>query len=116
MTSGAQTREGQFVEVGRGFHGVFVGSRVFLPSRWSMLEKVVGVGTMKRWFYLASKPPHVGVSVDGIACPPAPSYDLQPSDEETGPFARRCLILSLQWVVVPPRVCEALRAWIFDGV
>jgi hypothetical protein len=40
MTGGAQTREGWFVDVGRGFHGVRVGSRVFLPSRWMMLEKI----------------------------------------------------------------------------
>jgi hypothetical protein len=29
MTSGAQTREGQFVKVGWGFHGVLLGSWVF---------------------------------------------------------------------------------------
>jgi hypothetical protein len=29
MTSGAQTLDGQFVEVGWGFQGVSVGSRVF---------------------------------------------------------------------------------------
>jgi hypothetical protein len=69
MTIGAQTREGQFVEVGWGFYGIFIGSRVFFPSRWSMLEKVLGVGTMRCWFYLASKPSHVGVSVDGLASP-----------------------------------------------
>jgi hypothetical protein len=40
MTSGAQTREGQFIEVGRGFHTILIGSRVFLPLRWMMLEKI----------------------------------------------------------------------------
>jgi hypothetical protein len=29
MANEAQGREGQFIEVGRGFHGVPVGSRVF---------------------------------------------------------------------------------------
>jgi hypothetical protein len=39
MTSGAQTREGQFVEVGWGFHGIFIGSRVFFPSRCRCLRR-----------------------------------------------------------------------------
>jgi hypothetical protein len=68
MTCGAQTREGRFVEVGWGFHGILVGSRVFLPSRWTMLEKVLGVGIVRRWFSLAAKPPHMGLGVDGLAC------------------------------------------------
>jgi hypothetical protein len=34
-----------------------------------MLEKVLRVSAVRRWFYLAAKPPHVGVGVDGIACP-----------------------------------------------
>jgi hypothetical protein len=38
MTSGAQTREGQFIDVGHDFHGVLIGSRVFLPPRWMTLE------------------------------------------------------------------------------
>jgi hypothetical protein len=42
MASGAQDREGQFVEVGRSFHGVPIGSRVLWASRWMMLEKVSG--------------------------------------------------------------------------
>jgi hypothetical protein len=69
MTSGAQTREGRFVVVGWSFHGILIDSRVFLPSRWMMLEKVLGVGIVRRWFYLAAKPPHVGLGVDGLACP-----------------------------------------------
>jgi hypothetical protein len=68
MTSGTQTKVGQFVEVGWGIHGVLIGSRVFLPLRWTMLEKVLGVGAVRRWFYLTAKPPHVGVGVDGLAC------------------------------------------------
>jgi hypothetical protein len=32
MTSEAQTREGRSVEVGWGFHGILLGSRVFLLS------------------------------------------------------------------------------------
>jgi hypothetical protein len=47
MTSGAQTREGQFVEVGWGFHGILVGSSVFFASRWTMLEMVLGVGVLR---------------------------------------------------------------------
>jgi hypothetical protein len=69
MTIDAQTREGRFVEVDWGFHGVLVGSKVFLPSRWMMLKKVLGVGAVRCWFYLAAKPPHVGVGVDGLAFP-----------------------------------------------
>jgi hypothetical protein len=116
MISGAQTKEGSFVKVGWGFHGILVCSRVFLLSRWTMLEKVFGVGAVRRWFYLAAKPPHVRVGVDGLACPPAPSYDMQPSDEGTWPSARCHLILLLQWAVAPPGGCEAPQAWIFDGV
>jgi hypothetical protein len=69
MTSGAQTREGQFVEVNWGIYGVLIGSKVFLPSRWTMLKKVLTVGAVRRWFHLAGKPPHVGVNVVGLACP-----------------------------------------------
>jgi hypothetical protein len=69
MTSKAQNRNGRFFKVGWGFHDLLVGSRVFLPSRWMMLTKVPGVGAMRRWFYLAAKPPHTGVGVDGLTCP-----------------------------------------------
>jgi hypothetical protein len=34
-----------------------------------MLEKVPGVGAVRRWLYLAAKTSHVGINVDGIACP-----------------------------------------------
>jgi hypothetical protein len=33
-----------------------------------MLEKVLGVGAVRRWLYLAAKPPHVGVDADGLSC------------------------------------------------
>jgi hypothetical protein len=42
MARGAQGREGYFVEVSRGFHGVPADSRVFWVPRWTMLEKVLG--------------------------------------------------------------------------
>jgi hypothetical protein len=34
-----------------------------------MLEKVVGVGVVRRWLYLAVKPPQVGVDADRISYP-----------------------------------------------
>jgi hypothetical protein len=33
------------------------------------LEKVLGVSAVRRWLYLPAKPSHVGVDVDGLACP-----------------------------------------------
>jgi hypothetical protein len=36
MTNGAQTREGQLIEVSWGFHGVLLGSRAFWALRWAM--------------------------------------------------------------------------------
>jgi hypothetical protein len=69
MTSRAQTREGRFVEVSWGFHGILVGSILFLPLRLMMLEKVLRVGAMRHWFYMAAKPPHMGIIVDRLACP-----------------------------------------------
>jgi hypothetical protein len=47
------------------------------------------------WLYLTAKPSQVGADVDGLDCPPAPSYGLQPSDEGIGPLVRRCLVPSL---------------------
>jgi hypothetical protein len=47
--------------------------------------------------YLATKLAHVGGDVDGLACPPSPSYGLWLSNERTGPPARCHLVLSLQW-------------------
>jgi hypothetical protein len=34
-------------KVGWDFYGILVGSRVFLPSRWTMLEKVPGDGVVR---------------------------------------------------------------------
>jgi hypothetical protein len=59
MISEAQTRECWFVEVGRGFHGILVGYRVFLPSRWMMLEKVPIYIASWCWPYLVAKPSHM---------------------------------------------------------
>jgi hypothetical protein len=42
MTSGAQTREGRFVEVGLGFHGVLLRSRAFWALRWTTLGTSLG--------------------------------------------------------------------------
>jgi hypothetical protein len=68
MTTRVKTREDRFIEVGWGFHGVLLGSRMFWALMWMMLEKVLGVGAVRRWFYLATKPSHVGVDVNGLAC------------------------------------------------
>jgi hypothetical protein len=53
-------------------------SRVFLALRWMTLEKVLRVSVVRRWLYLAAKALGVG-------------------------SARRCLALSLLWVVAPFR-------------
>jgi hypothetical protein len=34
MTSGAQTREGWFIEVSWGLHGILLGSLVFFLALW----------------------------------------------------------------------------------
>jgi hypothetical protein len=59
--------------------------------------------------YLAAKPAHVGIDVDGLACPTVLSYGLQPLDEGIGPPARCCLVPLLKsgggaslWDVKPP--------------
>jgi hypothetical protein len=41
MFSGAPDPEDRFVEVGWGFYGLLVCSKVFLTPRWAMLEKVL---------------------------------------------------------------------------
>jgi hypothetical protein len=33
-----------------------------------MLKKVIGVDAARRWLYLATKPPHIGVDADGLSC------------------------------------------------
>jgi hypothetical protein len=34
-----------------------------------MLEKALRDVTLWCWFYMAAKPSHIGVDVDGLACP-----------------------------------------------
>jgi hypothetical protein len=48
MTSGAHTREGWFIEVGWGLHGVLLGSQAFVKR-----------------LYLSAKPSHVGSTWTG---------------------------------------------------
>jgi hypothetical protein len=57
--------------------------------------------------YLAVKPSHVGVDVDGLAYPL-----LRPT--VCSRQALPCPIV-LQWVVVPFRGMRSPQAWIFDG-
>jgi hypothetical protein len=47
--------------------GILLGSRVFLALSWTMLEKVPGDVASWHQLYVASKPLHVGVDVDGLA-------------------------------------------------
>jgi hypothetical protein len=42
MTNGAQTKEGRFVEVGWGFHGVLLGSLAFWLLKWTTLGTSLG--------------------------------------------------------------------------
>jgi hypothetical protein len=42
MTSGGQTREGQFIKVGWGFHGVLLVSQVFWALRWMTPGMILG--------------------------------------------------------------------------
>jgi hypothetical protein len=65
----AQTRDGRFIEVGWAFHGVLVGSKVFLPLRWMMLEKVPRDVASRCSPYLVAEPSNTGVDVDRLACP-----------------------------------------------
>jgi hypothetical protein len=69
MISGAHTIGGQFIEVDQGFHGILVGSRVFLPLRQMMLENIIRDTASQCWPLLFTKPSHVGVDVDRLACP-----------------------------------------------
>jgi hypothetical protein len=50
--------------------------------RWIVPWTMLGVIVILRRPFLAAKPSHVGIDMDGLACP-APSYGLQPSDEST---------------------------------
>jgi hypothetical protein len=46
--------------------GVLLGSRAL---RWTMLRMVLGDVASWHRLYLVAKPSHVGVDVDGLACP-----------------------------------------------
>jgi hypothetical protein len=46
--------------------GILLGSR---SLRWTMPGMVLGDVASQRRLYLAAKPSHVGVDVDGLACP-----------------------------------------------
>jgi hypothetical protein len=48
---------------------VLLGSRVFLVLMWMMLEKVFGVGVVRRRLYMATKPSPVRDDVDGLSYP-----------------------------------------------
>jgi hypothetical protein len=91
MASGAPDSGGQFVEAGQGFSGILLGSQAL---RWMMSGTVLGDVASRHQLYLAAKPSNVGVNVDELACPPAPSYGLQPSDEGVMLPVRHCTIPS----------------------
>jgi hypothetical protein len=116
MTSGTQTREGLFIEVGQSFHDVLGGSRVFSPPRWIMLEKIPGDVASRCWPYLVAKPSHTVADVDGLACP---WTVLRPAVIRRGARAS-CQALSCpvmqQRTVVPYWGCEALSLDICGGV
>jgi hypothetical protein len=46
---------------------------VFLTLRWMMLVKVLKVGVLRRWLYMAVKPLQVGLMQMDYLAPPAPS-------------------------------------------
>jgi hypothetical protein len=91
MASGAPDSGGQFVEAGQGFSGILLGSQAL---RWTMSGTVLGDVASRHQLYLAAKPSNVGVNVDELACPPSPSYGLQPSDEGVMLPVRHCTIPS----------------------
>jgi hypothetical protein len=49
--------------------GILLSSQVFVMLRSMMLEKVLGVGVVGCWLYLATKPPRVGIDAYGLFCP-----------------------------------------------
>jgi hypothetical protein len=65
-----------------------------------MPETILGDVASRHWLYLAARPSHLGGRCGQASLLPAPSYGLHPSDEVTGLPIRRCLVPSLQWVVV----------------
>jgi hypothetical protein len=46
----------RFIKIDWGFRSLLVYSRVFLVSRWAMLEKVIGVTALWGWACLVAKP------------------------------------------------------------
>jgi hypothetical protein len=54
------------MEAGQGFLVVPLGSWAL---RWMMPGTVLGDVASRCWLYLVAKPSHVGVDVDGLACP-----------------------------------------------
>jgi hypothetical protein len=87
MTNGAQTCDGRFVEVGWGFHGIPVGSRVFfLPPGCSF--RLVGIlgaevddvrddssrGIFAKRLYLVAKRSNMGVRCGWASLPSTPAY------------------------------------------
>jgi hypothetical protein len=108
MTSGAQTRQGQFVKVRRGFHGILVCSRVFMLSRWIVPEKIPRDVALRCWPYLVAKASHVGFDVDGLACP---LHRLVPSCNNgwwclTGGYEAQCVIKFHIEHVAFTRICS----------
>jgi hypothetical protein len=87
ITSGADTWDGQFPEVGWSFHGIPVGSRVFfLPPGYSFrLPGILGAevvdaqddssrGSFTKRLYLAAMPSHVGERCGWASQPSASAY------------------------------------------
>jgi hypothetical protein len=122
MTSGAQTWDDWFVEVDWGIHGFPVGSRVFfLPpgcSFWLLGILGIEVGdahddswrcSFAKQLYLAAKPSHIGVDVNGLACPLHWHMGHSCQSRGHGLSARRYPVLSLEWAVVPFEGCELPR-------
>jgi hypothetical protein len=66
MAGGALDRGGRFVEAKQGFSGILLGSRA---PRWMVPETIIGDIALRHRLYLATKPSHVGVDVDGLAYP-----------------------------------------------
>jgi hypothetical protein len=55
-------------KVGRGLHGVLIGSRLFRTSSWTILEKVLA-NIASCCAFAWQKSSHVGVNMDVLACP-----------------------------------------------
>jgi hypothetical protein len=66
-----------------------------------MLKKVPKDVALWCMVYLTTKPPHVGVDVDGLACPLHRPTTCSCQTRRYGLSARRYLVLLLQWAVAP---------------